>query len=165
MGGSLETPKLKQSGPGEPDPTGQPIPPDHVHACTWSEDLRTGRLIDAGAMAAEAGFCLPVALTAAAWSDCVHWSLQDSRRQLKQHERNRLWKVLEIAASAYVISTDPGAEILFPVFRIPLDGLSTEQQEVGLKAIIETAAGEPVVTIMLQNEHRPKARIESDSAD
>lgn len=114
--------------------------------------IEAGELIDAGDMAFEAGFTMPVALTAAAWSDCVLWSGEDSRRQLIQNAPNRLWNVLQMAARAFLLMPDLADGILFPVIRIPRDGHSTDVREVTLQAVIETDAGEPAVTIMLRQE-------------
>jgi hypothetical protein len=53
---------------------------------TRSEALADGVLIDASAMAREAGFKWPVAITAAAWEDCVAWTESDSERQTHQDQ-------------------------------------------------------------------------------
>ena len=65
-----------------------------VSVYTRAQALADGVLIDAGAMAREAGFRWPVAITAGAWSDCVTWSDADSQRQTHQDESGRLWDVL-----------------------------------------------------------------------
>jgi len=50
-----------------------------VSSYSRARALEDGVLVDAGAMAQEAGFKWPVAITAAAWSDCVAWSDVDVR--------------------------------------------------------------------------------------
>ncbi len=59
-----------------------------------AQAIADGVLVDAGPMAAEAGFKWPVALTAAAWVDCVAWSDEDNHQQGYQDESGRLWDVL-----------------------------------------------------------------------
>lgn len=112
-----------------------------------------GNLIDVGAMAGEAGFRWPVSLTAAAWADCVAWSEDDSRRQTVQDESGRLWDVLFMAAYAIRIAAGCGDRLLFPLYRVPRDGLTTSAREITLKLVVGPGdAGEEVVTIMLPGE-------------
>ncbi|MDE0095044.1 MAG: hypothetical protein OXN16_16525 [Gammaproteobacteria bacterium] len=112
-----------------------------------------GNLVDVGAMAGEAGFRWPVSLTAAAWADCVAWSEDDSRRQTAQDESGRLWDVLFMAAYAIRIAAGCGDRLLFPLYRVPRDGLTTSAREVTLKLVVGPGdAGEEVVTIMLPGE-------------
>ena len=61
----------------------QGIGPLEIKMITPIED-DDGVLVDAGAMAQEAGFKWPVAITSAAWSDCVAWTHADSERQVHQ---------------------------------------------------------------------------------
>ena len=65
-------------------------PDDLIHAYTRADALRDGALIDVSAVAKEAGFKGPVALTAAAWARCV----ADPPDVLCQDEAGRLWDVL-----------------------------------------------------------------------
>ena len=51
-----------------------------------AQAIEDGVLVDAGEMATEVGFRIPVALTAAAWSDCVVWSHADSEHQVHQDQ-------------------------------------------------------------------------------
>jgi hypothetical protein len=44
---------------------------DLIHAYTRADAIRDGVLIDVSAVAREAGFKFPVALTAAVWERCV----------------------------------------------------------------------------------------------
>ena len=111
-------------------------------------------LVAAGDMAAEAGFSMPVHLTAAAWADSVAWTVDDSRLQLIQYEHKRLWHVLDMAAHAFVLSlnTVPASGILFPVLRIPRDGYSRQSCETTLKTVLVTDSDHPSVIIMLMGE-------------
>ena len=45
-----------------------------VYTYTRAQALADGVLIDAGPLAREAGLRFPVALTGAAWQDCVAWT-------------------------------------------------------------------------------------------
>jgi hypothetical protein len=68
-------------------PSEHPFFGEVISVYTRAQALADGVLIDAGAMAREAGFRWPVAITAGAWSDCVTWSDADSeRRQVQPHE-------------------------------------------------------------------------------
>jgi hypothetical protein len=61
-----------------------------ISTYTRTQAIEDGVLIDAGAMAKEAGFKWPVALTSAVWGDCVAWTEDDSRQQIYQDESGRL---------------------------------------------------------------------------
>ena len=65
-----------------------------ISTYTRTQAIKDGVLIDAGSMAQEAGFKWPVAVTPAAWADCVAWSEDDSDKQAHQDESGRLWDVL-----------------------------------------------------------------------
>lgn len=118
-----------------------------------AQAIEDGVLIDVTAMAREAGFKWPVALTHTAWCDCVAWTERDNRFQVHQDESGRLWDVLFMAFYAIRTATAPGDRLLFSLYRVPKDGHSTEAREVSLKLMVGLGdAGEPVVTIMLPNE-------------
>ena len=55
-----------------------------ISTYTRAQAIEDGVLVDAGSMAKEAGFNWPVALTAAAWADCVAWTEDDNRQQVYQ---------------------------------------------------------------------------------
>ena len=118
-----------------------------------AQALEDGVLIDAGSMAKEAGFKWPVALTQAAWKDCVAWTEQDNRSQVYQDEPGRLWDVLFMAYYAICTSRETGDRLHFSLYRIPRDGCSGEAIEVSLKLIVGPGdSAEPVVTILLPDE-------------
>ena len=61
-------------------PMEDPIFGEVISIYTRAQALADGILIDAGSMAREAGFKWPVAITVAAWEDCVAWTESDSER-------------------------------------------------------------------------------------
>ena len=124
-----------------------------VASYSRAQAIEDGVLIDVTAMAREAGFKWPVALTHTAWCDCVAWTERDNRFQVHQDESGRLWDVLFMAFYAIRTATAPGDRLLFSLYRVPKDGHSTEAGEVSLKLMVGPGdTGEPVVTIMLLNE-------------
>ncbi|MBT2989911.1 MAG: hypothetical protein KME65_13235 [Candidatus Thiodiazotropha sp. (ex Ctena orbiculata)] len=124
-----------------------------ISTYTRAQAIEDEVLIDAGAMAREAGFKWPVALTVAAWADCVAWSEDDSRRQIYQDESGRLWDLIYMASHAIRTSKDSGDRLLFQLYRVPRDGQSLEAELVTLRLIVGPGdAGEPVVTILQPHE-------------
>ncbi|MFC1602201.1 DUF6573 family protein [Pseudomonadota bacterium] len=65
-----------------------------ISTYTRAQAIEDGVLIDAGSMAKEVGFKYSVAITSAAWSDCVAWSEDDNQKQVYQDQSGRLWDVL-----------------------------------------------------------------------
>ena len=67
-----------------------------IHRCTRAEAIRDGMLTDVTETAREAGFKIPVAVTAAVQDQCVRWTDDDARRKPRVHqdEDSRLWDVL-----------------------------------------------------------------------
>ena len=134
-------------------PTEHPFFGEVISVYTRAQALADGVLIDAGPMAREAGFRWPVALTTAAWEDCVAWSESDSDRQTHQDQSGRLWDVLFMAAYAARANAAAGSELRFELYRVPRDGRSTEAELTTLKLIVGPGDdGEPVMTILLPNE-------------
>ncbi|MBN8741101.1 MAG: hypothetical protein BGP24_19985 [Lysobacterales bacterium 69-70] len=70
---------------------------DVIHTYTRADALRDGVLVDVSGQAREAGFRIPVALTARVWVECVAWPETES---LCQDESGRLWDVVFMAAAA-----------------------------------------------------------------
>jgi len=124
-----------------------------ISTYTRADALSDGVLIEAGPMAQEASFKVPVALTIAAWNDCVAWTDADSDQQVCQDQSGRLWDVLMMALYGIRSAINPVNPLLFQLYRVPRDGESTNAREVTLKLIIGPGdQGEPVITIMLPNE-------------
>jgi hypothetical protein len=113
-----------------------------------AQALDDGVLIDVGDMATEAGFRFHVALTAAAWSDCVAWTDADSSGQVHQDQSGRLCDVLFMAHHAIRSSCSGGDRLTFQLYRVPRDGKSIEAAITTLKLIVGPGdQGEPVVTV------------------
>ena len=118
-----------------------------------AQALEDGVLIDAGLTAREAGFKWQVAITAAAWADCVAWSDADSDCQIHQDQSGRLWDVLFMAQHAIRVNRSGGDRLKFQLYRVPRDGKSTEATIITLKLIVGPGdQGEPVLTILLADE-------------
>ncbi|MFI1177810.1 DUF6573 family protein [Streptomyces melanogenes] len=127
---------------------------DVIHAYTRAQALADGFLMAVPAdLAREAGFTVPVALTAAAWADCVEWSDEDSHRQTPQDETGRLWDVLTMTRFAIRRSRGEGNRATVDLYRIPRGGKARQPRRVQLTAHIGPGDdAEPVMTIMQPDE-------------
>ena len=129
-----------------------------IHCYSRAQALEDGVLIEVTQSAKAAGFCWPVALTRAAWEDCVAWTDQDNRHQTYQDESGRLWDVLWMAAWAIrqdraPVRSEAGTELKFSLQRVPRDGTRTKARLTTLKLIAGPGDnGEPVITILMPNE-------------
>ena len=124
-----------------------------ISTYTRAQAVEDGVLVDAGPIAKEAGYRWPVALTAAAWSDCVVWTDADSDTQVYQDQAGRLWDVLFMGAYAIRTHGAGGDRLNFSLYRVPRDGYSTEPELVTLKLIVGPGDdGQPVMTILLPHE-------------
>ncbi|KAB0580712.1 hypothetical protein F7Q92_13065 [Ideonella dechloratans] len=113
--------------------------------------ISDGVLIDVSTMAREAGFRVPVALTAAAWEDCVRWDQADSNRQLHQDQAGRLWDVVWMASVA--ARRNRGSEVNLELYRVPRGGKATAPRKVRLVMSIGPGdEGEPVITVLMPGE-------------
>jgi hypothetical protein len=122
-----------------------------IHRYTRAEAIADGCLVDVTSAAHSVGFRLPVALTRAAWSDCVEWDDQNSNHQTHQDEAARLRDVLWLAVLSARKSNC--AELQFQVLRVPNDGHTKFPKLASLRMTIGPGdEGEPVITIMLRNE-------------
>lgn len=126
---------------------------DVVFFYSRAQAISDGVLIDASELARDAGFRLPVAITSAAWADCVAWSREDSARQVHQDQTGRLWDVLWMAGCAARAASQNQSELLFELYRVPRDGHATDAESCQLKLLIGPGdEGEPVITILLPGE-------------
>jgi len=121
-----------------------------ISAYTRAQAIEDGMLVDVTETAREAGFRYPVAMTSAAWSDCVAWTDEDTQRQAPQDESGRLWDVLWMAKLA---ARRGGTEILYSLHRIPRGGRGQKPKLTQLKMVCGPGdTPEPVITIMLPDE-------------
>ena len=117
-------------------------------------------LVDISGQAKEYGFQIPVAMSAAAWVDCVFWNDQDLVRQAdaRQSQEQRLHDLLLRA----VVSAD-GKEtdtVPFDLERVPRDGRSARRHRTALKLMVGPGDdGEPVMNVMLASEDWPGWRL------
>lgn len=120
---------------------------------TRVQAIEDGQLIDVSETAREAGFKYPVALTAAAWADCVAWTDDDNKKQTYQDESGRLWDMLFMASHGIQTSKTSGDRLSFQLYRVPRNGRSAKAVLITLKLIIGPGdTPEPVITILLPNE-------------
>lgn len=123
-----------------------------IYTYTRAQALADGELVDVTTTAAEAGFTTPVALTRAAWADCVEWTDEDTKRQTVQDQDGRLWDVLWMCMQTARIAK-AASTFFFVVYRVPRGGRAMSPKQTRLKACIGPGdAGEPVITIMQPNE-------------
>ncbi|MGB3291097.1 MAG: DUF6573 family protein [Burkholderiaceae bacterium] len=123
-----------------------------IHIYSRAQATEDGSLIDITEAACEAGFRLPVAMTAAAWADCVVWNDADSMRQTAQNEAGRLWDVLWMASLA-ARRAGNSQRIAFTVHRVPRGGRSPHSRPTTLHMCIGPGDdGAPVITILLPTE-------------
>ncbi|MEV7395053.1 DUF6573 family protein [Streptomyces sp. NPDC091215] len=129
-------------------------PDDIIHAYTRARALTDGVLtaVDA-ALAREAGFRVPVALTSAVWEGCVAWNDGDSERQVPQDERGRLWDVLTMARAAIRRGGGDSDRVTVDLRRVPRDGRTRQARRIQLVCAIGPGDhGEAVITIMEPHE-------------
>jgi hypothetical protein len=120
---------------------------DLIHRYTRSQAIEDGVLIDVSAVAREAGFTYPVALTSAAWGRCV--TVPPGVEC--QDEAGRLWDVLWVLRLA-IGRSDGGPEVRFGV-HVCADNREGTPPLVRLKAVCGPGdQGEPVITVMLPDE-------------
>lgn len=126
---------------------------DLIHSYSRTQALADGVLIDVSQTAREAGFKVPVALTAGAWGEAVAWGEKDTADTgVPQDEAGRLWDVVYMAGlAARSARHHHQARVPFTFLRVPRG--SRRAQRMTLDMLIGPGdAGEPVITILLQDE-------------
>jgi hypothetical protein len=132
-----------------------------IYVYTRAQAIEDGVLIDVSDTAREAGFKCPVALTNAAYTDCVEWLSWPNYATSRggppegespndyQDEKGRLWDVLNMCRFYAQRTTQP--MMYFPVCRVPRGG--GKARDTRLKSMIGPGDnGEMVITIMLPLE-------------
>lgn len=123
-----------------------------IYVYSRAQAIDDGSLIDLTEAAREAGFRIPVTITATAWADCVTWSDADSKRQTAQDEAGRLWDVIWMASLA-ARRAGNSQRIAFTVNRVPPGGRSLNPRPTTLHMCIGPGNdAAPVITILLPNE-------------
>lgn len=123
-----------------------------IHRYTRAQALADGMLVDVTETAREAGFRVPVALTAAAWGAAVAWTDADSARQTPQDESGRLWDVVWMAYIA-ARRASGGCRVPFQVHIVPRGGKATTPRALTLHMHIGPGdEAEPVISIMNPDE-------------
>jgi len=118
---------------------------DMIYVYTRAQALEDGVLVDVSEMAREAGFRLPVAVTAAIWA--LIEAIPERYQGLHSAD-GRLWDVLWMACYAIRGAVSPGTEL-----RYSLTLHTAQSSRLKLKLVTGPGdQGEPVVTIMLPEE-------------
>jgi hypothetical protein len=131
-----------------------------IYVYTRAEAITDGALIDVSEVAAEAGFTIPVAVSAAAWADCVAWdeAVEDRKPEFTaQDEAGRLWDVVGMCRFGLRRKAARGeltaGRYEFELLRVPPYGRGVRPRQVTLVADLGGGdAGEPVLTIMVVGE-------------
>lgn len=123
-----------------------------IHRYTRAQALADGLLVDVTETAWEAGFRVPVAMTASAWNKAVAWSDADSSRQTPQDESGRLWDVVWMAFIT-ARRTNGSCRVPFHLYVVPRGGAAKRQRLMTLHLHIGPGdKAEPVITIMSPDE-------------
>lgn len=127
---------------------------DLIDSYTRAQAISDGVLIDVSETAREVGFKVPVAITAAAWNDCVAWTKETAERKPNtyQDEMGRLWDVLVTAAKCARHSQGSG-RLQFDLLRVPSSGKKTGAELATLSMISGPGDNlEHVITICMPDE-------------
>lgn len=126
----------------------QPLAPPLIFRYTRAQAVADGVLVDVTADAKEAGFVIPVALTAAVWAECVR--VPDG--VIGQDERGRLWDVLSLLRFAIRRQADGEPELLYQL-HVRNDNAEGDPPLVTLKAVCGPADdGSPCISVMRPDE-------------
>lgn len=120
---------------------------DIICGYSRAQAIQDGVLVDVSKTANEAGFKIPVAVTAAVWSQCV--KVTQAAKRAGNDETGRLWDVLWMARVAALES--PRANMVHYELYVVTNGTAPELVQLKLH-IGPGDAGEPVITIMLPGE-------------
>lgn len=139
----------------DPDPTWQSVFGDVIDTPGRAGLIELGALVPVPVeFAREAGIGVPVALTRAAWQDCVAWTSTDDRRKpaALQDESGRLWDVLCMTRAA-IVRNRGNTRATVRLYRVPREGPDVRPRLVTLLVVIGPGDdGEPVMTVMQPDE-------------
>jgi hypothetical protein len=129
---------------------------DVIDIYTRADAIADGILIEAPAdLVRDARLRAPVALTLAAWEDCVAWDEEEDNRRkgIANDETGRLWDVLWMAANAIRGLRGSAHRTRFTLYRVPRPGRARAPRQVSLDIVAGPGDdGELVLTIMQPNE-------------
>ena len=130
---------------------------DLVHRYTRADAIRDGMLVDVSETAAEAGFSIPTAVTAAVFDQCVRWTDEDAKKKpnVYQDEAGRLWDVVWMAACKARLLAGAGnrsSTALLQLLVVPRPGHGRRRLRTLKLAIGPGDDAEPVATILLPDE-------------
>jgi hypothetical protein len=128
-----------------------------ISVYTRAQAIEDGQLIDVSTTAREAGIVWPVALTSAAWADCVEWTDATEARKgyTGQSESGRLWDVLWMLSLAVRGALRRGLDasqqpLYYSLLRTSAAGRGVMPRKATLKFMVGPGdQGEPVITVML----------------
>ena len=131
-----------------------------IYSYTRAQAIEDGQLIDVSTTAREAGIVWPVALTSAAWADCVEWADETEKRKgyTGQSESGRLWDVVWMLSMAVRGALRRGLDasqqpLFYSLLRTPAAGRGVMPRKVTLKFVVgPDDEGRPCITVMLPRE-------------
>ena len=120
-----------------------------IHSYTRAQAIEDGMLIDVTETAKEAGFRMPIAVTARVWAECV----EVPAKVQGQDEIGRLWDVLWVCRHKISSSGDAGGDTLFFQLHVRNDNRPGLPPLVMLKVVCGPGdQGEPVLTVLHPDE-------------
>jgi hypothetical protein len=118
-----------------------------IFAYTRAQAIADGVLVDVSKLAREAGFKIPVAVTAGVWAECV----AVPPGVTGQDETGRLWDVLNMLRHA--IGTNGGSDRVDFAVHVRKDNEESTPPLVPLYAVCGPGDdADPVVTVMMPHE-------------
>ena len=131
-----------------------------ISVYTRAQAIEDGQLIDVSAVAREAGIVWPVAMTSAAWADCVEWTDATEARNgyTGQIESGRLWDVVWMLSLAVRSALRRGLDasqqpLFYSLLRTPTAGRGVMPRKVTLKFMVgPDDNSRPCITVMLPTE-------------
>ena len=131
-----------------------------IDSYTRAQAIEDGQLIDVSTVAREAGIVWPVAMTSAAWADCVEWTDETEARKgyTGQSESGRLWDVVWMLSLAVRGALRRGLDasqqpLYYSLLRTPAAGRGVMPRKATLKFMVGPGdQGEPVITVMMPGE-------------
>jgi len=132
-----------------------------IYTYTRAQTIKDGALIDVSPTARDAGITWHVAMTAAAWGDCVEWTDTTEARKgySGQSESGRLWDVcwmlsrVVLRAARQGLQASPEHPMYIELLRVPREGKGVKPRLVHLKFIVgQGNNGRPCITMMLPSE-------------